>query len=117
MNTDTDIHDRIAADDHELLDALAEHGGRLAVLRQLDAGFDAGEMDARGIARATDLPADASVGEIAEVFVDAWSRWYEAVMCDTGDHVSWTLRVEERYGHEADEILERAGRDAEVRHQ
>lgn len=105
--TDPTIHDRFDGDDEQLLEAIATHGGRLAVLRQLDAGHDSREMDARDVAFEEGLPADASADSIAEAFADAWQQWYEEAM-DGEEQAWWAYYVEHRYGDRADEILEAA---------
>lgn len=98
------IHDRIGSEDPRLLGAIADHGDRLHVLRQLETGGSMSEMDARDVAVEVGLPATASVECVAETFVEEWQRWYDEVM-NGQQQAYWAHYVERSYGERADALL------------
>jgi len=90
--------------DPELLSAIARHGEREHVLRNLEAAWNMGEMSALDVAYERDVE-DEDVDTIAKTFVREWDLHKED-MCKTHDHDQWLETIEEKYGDEADEILD-----------
>lgn len=111
---DTFDFDSIDGHDPALLRAIARAGDRLHVLRQLDAGHDSREMDARDIALEEGMTPAASLDAVAETFVDAFQAWYDDAY-DAEQRAWWTQHAEARFGERADRIMAEAGRDDEVR--
>lgn len=105
--------DSIDGHEPKLLRAIAREGDRLHVLRQLDAGHDSREMDARDVALEEGMTPAASLDAVAETFVESYQLWFDEHEPDIKS--SRCYRLEATYGERADRIMAEAGRDDEVR--
>lgn len=92
-------------DTETLLEAIAEAGERLHVLRQLEATGTMGELDAVQVAKENGLdPETASAEEVAKTFVKSFDLYVEETTTED-DRDEWLASLEDRYGQKADEIL------------
>jgi hypothetical protein len=91
--------------DDDLLTAIARHGSREHILRQLEAAGAMGELDAIQVAKeeVNHVPDDPD--KIAKIFVDAWDTYVEDTFSEES-HDEWLRAVDETYGDQADAYLD-----------
>jgi hypothetical protein len=95
----------LSADDPELLDALAEHGGRDLVLRQFDAIGAMSELPIPEAVRHLDDVDQTDPDEVAAAAAETFEEWVERDWSDE-EYECWKHRVESEYGEKADNYIE-----------
>jgi len=85
------------------LKAIAKHGTREHVLRELEARGAMGELSTIDVAREQGVDTD-DPEVVAQTFVSAWDDWVEDTQSES-QHAEWLESVEKNYGDIADSVL------------